>query len=44
MTALCPGPVATGFAKAANLEDTEIFQQAAPASDVAKDGFDAMLQ
>lgn len=43
VTALCPGPVDTGFAKAGNLEDVEAFDQAASARTVAELGYQAML-
>jgi len=42
VTALCPGPVDTGFAKAANVEDVEAFDNTASASDVARIGYRAM--
>jgi len=43
VTALCPGPVETGFAKAANAEDVEAFQNAASPRAVAELGYSAML-
>lgn len=44
VTALCPGPVETGFAKAANVEDVGAFEQAASARTVAEIGYTAMKQ
>jgi len=44
VTALMPGPVATGFAKASDLEKTQLFRKAATATDVARDGYEAMLK
>jgi short-subunit dehydrogenase len=44
VTALCPGPVATGFAQRANLQDVEAFEQAASARTVAEIGYRAMMQ
>lgn len=43
VTALCPGPVDTGFAKAGNLQDVEAFDEAASARTVAELGYQAML-
>lgn len=45
VTALCPGAVDTGFAKAGHLEHLEAFQSknAATAASVAQCGYDAML-
>jgi short-subunit dehydrogenase len=42
MSALCPGPVDTGFAKQADTEGTEAFKNAAHVQDVAHDGFNGM--
>jgi uncharacterized protein len=42
VTALCPGAVATQFAKTANMEDVAIFQQAKSAESVAQCGYRAM--
>lgn len=43
VTALCPGPTATGFEKAADMGNhSAMFQKAASASDVAKTGYRAM--
>lgn len=42
VTALCPGPVMTGFAKASNLEDVKVFQYGASARSVAICGYKAM--
>lgn len=46
VTALCPGPVETGFEKAANLENSKMFTYFKPASAkaVAKHGYDAMMK
>lgn len=41
-TALCPGPVATGFVEAGNLEGVEIFKKAKTAESVAECGYAAM--
>jgi len=43
-TALCPGPVATGFVKAGDLEGVDIWDKAATPESVAKCGYDAMLK
>ena len=42
VTALCPGAVATGFAKAGDLEGVEAFKSARSPESVAKCGYDAM--
>lgn len=42
VTALCPGPVKTGFAQTADLEGVDTFKNAASAADVAKIGYRAM--
>ncbi len=43
VTAVCPGPTATGFEKAADMgEQSSMFQKAASASEVAKIGYRAM--
>lgn len=44
VTALCPGPTATGFASTANVEASRLFNMTRPAlsSDVARAGYDAM--
>ncbi len=43
VTALCPGPTATGFEEAAALgEDSAMFRHTAKAADVAQDGVDAL--
>ncbi|HXJ39666.1 MAG TPA: hypothetical protein VNH18_10330, partial [Bryobacteraceae bacterium] len=44
VTALCPGPTATGFASAANMEAARLFKMLRPASssDVARAGYEAM--
>jgi short-subunit dehydrogenase len=44
VTALCPGPTLTGFAEAANITATRLFNVTKPASsaDVAKIGYEAM--
>jgi short-subunit dehydrogenase len=46
VTALCPGPVNTGFEKAANLEGGNMFKllHAADARDVALCGYHAMMK
>ncbi len=44
VTALCPGPVDTGFVKAGNLEGVDAFDQAASARTVAEVGYEAMLK
>jgi len=43
-TALCPGPVATGFVSAGNLEGVDIFKNAKTARSVAQCGYTAMEQ
>ncbi len=42
VTALCPGPVATEFAKTADLEDLPLAKQSKTASSVAECGYKAM--
>lgn len=42
VTALCPGAVKTGFAKAGDLEGVEIFKRGKSAQSVAQCGYDAM--
>lgn len=44
VTALCPGPTATGFAAAADMESARLFNMTRPASSasVAKVGYDAL--
>jgi short-subunit dehydrogenase len=44
VTALCPGPVKTGFARVADLEDVDTFKNAASATEVARIGYRAMKQ
>lgn len=45
VTALCPGPVDTGFVKAANLEGLDFFKKNVEKSpDVAKKGYEAMMK
>lgn len=45
VTALCPGPVKTGFAEAAHLEGVEMLKGNVPtAEDVAQIGYEAMLK
>jgi short-subunit dehydrogenase len=46
VTALCPGPTATGFAKAAGMEHVRLFRYKNPASpaDVARYGCEAMMK
>ncbi len=45
VTALCPGPTATGFAAASNIHNTRLFKLLKPATaaDVARFGYDAMI-
>lgn len=43
-TALCPGAVATEFAKEANLEDTSLFKSAKSSRSVAEFGYKAMMK
>ena len=43
-TALCPGPVATGFEQAGNLEGTSTWDNAASADSVAACGYEAMTR
>lgn len=44
VTALCPGPTETGFAAAANIEDSPLFTKLRPAGarEVARAGYEAM--
>ena len=46
VTALCPGPTATGFANAAGLERSRLFTHIKPATaqEVARYGYDAMMR
>lgn len=44
VTALCPGPVDTEFAKEADLEDTGLFNNAASSRSVAEKGYHAMMK
>ena len=44
VTALCPGPVKTGFVDRAGLEDVAVFKHAASSMDVANFGYKAMQQ
>jgi len=46
VTALCPGPTATGFAAAANIKNTRLFKLLKPATaaDVARFGYEAMMK
>jgi hypothetical protein len=44
VTALCPGPVKTGFVAAANLDGVAVFDKAKTAVSVAQCGYDAMLK
>lgn len=44
ITALCPGPVKTGFAKAANLEGSTLFESGENPAHTAKKGYNAMLK
>ncbi|MEO0376459.1 MAG: SDR family oxidoreductase [Cyanobacteria bacterium P01_A01_bin.17] len=43
-TALCPGPVATGFVEAGDLEGTSTWNNAASPEAVAKCGYEAMIE
>ncbi len=43
VTALLPGATATGFGDVSGMNDTELFKDPHPASEVAKDGYDAMI-
>ena len=43
-TALCPGPTTTGFAEAAGVARAKLFEAAMRADEVAKQGFEGMLQ
>lgn len=43
-TVLCPGPVATGFVAAGNLDGVSTWNNAATPSSVAKCGYEAMLK
>jgi short-subunit dehydrogenase len=42
VTALCPGPVSTGFEKTAGLEGVELFKMAVDASHTARAGYRGM--
>lgn len=44
VTAFCPGPVETGFAKVANAEHAPAFREMAQATQVAQVGYRAMMQ
>jgi len=44
VTALCPGPVETEFARRAGTQDVQGFTRMASAPEVARAGYDAMLQ
>lgn len=44
VTALCPGPVNTGFAKAANMDGNPLFKNAVLPSSTAKKGYRAMVK
>jgi uncharacterized protein len=43
-TALCPGPTTTGFAERAGVAHARLFETAMRAEEVAKQGFEGMLQ
>ena len=43
-TALCPGPTSTGFAERAGVAHAKLFESAMYAEEVAKQGFEGMLQ
>lgn len=44
MTALLPGPTKTGFGSNSGMNKTAIYDKTAKASDVARDGYDAMIE
>ncbi|CAM3649379.1 Serine 3-dehydrogenase [Vibrio aerogenes CECT 7868] len=44
VTALCPGPVDTGFIRTGQLENVAVFQQARSAESVARTGYRAMIR
>jgi len=44
VTALCPGPVKTGFVAAANLQGVAVFDQSKSAESVAECGYKAMMR
>lgn len=44
VTALCPGPVATGFVEAGGLDDVDAWKNAPTPASVAKVGYDAMMK
>ena len=44
VTALCPGPVATGFVAAADLHGVAVFEQSKSAKSVAECGYKAMIR
>jgi uncharacterized protein len=43
-TALCPGPVATGFVTAGNLDGVQLWDKAKSAESVARCGYDGMMK
>ena len=44
VTALCPGPVATEFVAAGDLDDVDVWKNAKSPESVAKVGYDAMMK
>ena len=44
VTALCPGPVATEFAKTASVEETSLFKNASSPREIAEAGYNAMMK
>jgi short-subunit dehydrogenase len=44
VTTLCPGPVATGFAKVAGIEATNLFKSIRQADEIARIGYNAMMK
>lgn len=44
VTALLPGATATDFGEVSGMEDTELFKNPFPPSEVAKDGYQAMIE
>ncbi len=44
VTALCPGPTATGFAKRANAESLTFFKNAMSSKEVAQAGYEALMK
>jgi short-subunit dehydrogenase len=44
VTALMPGATATDFGEVSGMESTELFKNPFPPSEVAQDGYDAMIE